>query len=358
MKLRNVVKYYPKMGLVFVSYLLSRLTSKSRSAMESKTKNRKTREQINEMVKRAFAGAELAAGEEAISELKEGWFNAAYILKLADGREVVLKIAPPQDAEVMTYEKSIMDTEVATMRLAFENPHIPVPEIYYYDTARELCDSNYFFMAKLEGQNYEHVKKSLPKEKQTQIDKEIGSIIREINQYTGTYYGYDGNPDLRAGTWKEAFIKIVDSVLEDGRRKDADFAGFSIEDIRSAVLKHASALEEITTPRLVHWDAWNLNFFVKDGRVSGILDFERALWADPLMEAQFRALAYEGVTDCLRGYGKTTFTHAEEQRNHLYMLHLALVMKVECYYRNYDTDEVSNMAKMFLIPTMVWLQEN
>ena len=326
--------------------------------MESKTKNRKTRMQISEMVSRAFEGAELAAGEDAISELKEGWFNAAYIVRFSDGREVVLKIAPPQNAEVMTYEKDIMDTEVESMRLAFQNPAIPVPQIYSYDTAQDICDSNYFFMEKLEGENYEHIKKSLPKDVQTQIDKEIGRIIREINQYTGTYFGYDGNSDLRAATWKEAFIKIVDSILEDGRRKDADYAGFSIEEIRSAILKHASSLESVTTPRLVHWDAWNLNFFVKDRWVSGILDFERALWADPLMEAQFRALAYEGVTDCLRGYGKTTFNHEEDQRNHLYMLHLALVMKTECYYRNYDTDEVSNMAKMFLIPTMVWLQEN
>jgi len=59
-------------------------------------------------------------------------------------------------------------------------------------------------------------------------------------------------------------------------------------------------------PQLVHWDAWDANFFVKDGKITGILDFERALWADPLMEAQFRALAFGGVSESMRGYGKTT----------------------------------------------------
>jgi hypothetical protein len=73
--------------------------------MESKTKNRKTREQIESIVVRVYNGLGLAADEDAITELKQGWFNAAYNLRLADGREVILKIAPPQSAKVMLYEK-------------------------------------------------------------------------------------------------------------------------------------------------------------------------------------------------------------------------------------------------------------
>ena len=109
---------------------------------------------------------------------------------------------------------------------------------------------------------------------------------------------------------------------------------------------------------MVHWDAWDLNCFVKDGKVTGILDFERALWADPLMEAQFRALAFGGVSESMRGYGKTTFTHEEDERCHLYTLHLALVMKTECYYRKYDSDYVSNLSKKLMVPSLNWLKEH
>ncbi|HML20331.1 MAG TPA: aminoglycoside phosphotransferase family protein [Aggregatilinea sp.] len=325
--------------------------------MESKTKNRKTREQVAGMVEKAFGGVSLAAGEDVVTELKEGWFNAAYNVRLSDSREVILKIAPPVSAEVMTYEKNIMTTEVASMHLVAQNPAIPVPEIYCFDTDRDLCDSDYFFMEKLAGDNLEHVKASLPPELQAQIDQSIGAIIREINGFTGTYFGYDGNDSLRSKTWRDAFIKIADSVLDDGLRKDAEY-GFSVDDIRDAILKHASALEEVTTPQLVHWDAWDLNFFVKEGRITGILDFERALWADPLMEAQFRAVTFGDISESLKGYGKTSFTHAEEARCCLYTLHLGLVMKTECYYRNYDTDFVSNLAMQMIVPTMKWLQEN
>ena len=114
--------------------------------MESKTKNRKIRPQLETMAVRAFGGTTLAQGDGAVFELKEGWFNVAYNVRLADGREVVLKIAPPTDAEVLFYENNIMATEVAAMRLVRQNPAIPVPEIYYFDDAHDLCDSDYFFM--------------------------------------------------------------------------------------------------------------------------------------------------------------------------------------------------------------------
>lgn len=325
--------------------------------MESKTKNKKTRAQIELMAARAFSGQTLAAGDDAVRELKEGWFNVAYNIRLADGREVILKIAPPLDAEVMIYEKNIMATEAAAMRLVRSNPAIPVPEIYCFDDTHDLCDSDYFFMEKIYGDNLEHVKASLPAETQAAVDGQIGQIIREINSFRGTYFGYDGNPDLRAATWKEAFIKIMDALLEDGALKNVVY-DFSYAELRAAVLKHAPALEEVTTPCLVHWDAWSPNFFVKDGKVTGIIDFERALWAEPLMEAQFRQFGGEEISNSMRGYGKTSFSFAEQQRNHLYTLHLALVMNTECYYRNYDTDDVFNMSRQFIGATMEWLKAN
>jgi hypothetical protein len=108
---------------------------------------------------------------------------------------------------------------------------------------------------------------------------------------------------------------------------------------------------------LVHWDAWDSNFFIQNGRVTGLLDFERALWADPLMEAQFRPLTLEKFPGNLWGYGKTTFTPQEDVRNHLYTLHLALVMVTEYTYRDYDTDEVRYFARGLLSQAMHWLRD-
>ena len=255
--------------------------------MESKTKNRKTRQQIEAMAARAFDGMALAAGEDAIVEMKDGWFNASYQVRLADGREVILKIAPPAGSEVLTYESNIMTTEVAAMRLVRRNAAIPVPEIYFFDDASDLCDSPYFFMEKVAGDNLEHAKTDMAPEARAAIDRQIGEIIRAVNVFTGTYFGYEGDAELRADSWREAFVSILESVLDDGARKAVVY-DFGYDEIRAAVHKHAAALDEIATPCLVHWDAWDPNWFVRDGKVAGIIDFERAIWAEPLMEAQFR----------------------------------------------------------------------
>jgi hypothetical protein len=97
---------------------------------------------------------------------------------------------------------------------------------------------------------------------------------------------------------------------------------------------------------------------VKNGKFVGIIDFERALWAEPLMDAQFRRFGGSEITNSMRDYGKTSFTFAEEQRNHLYSLHLVLVMNMECYYRNYDTDEIFNLSRQLMAATMEWLKTN
>ena len=76
------------------------------------------------------------------------------------------------------------------------------------------------------------------------------------------------------------------------------------------------------------------------------------------MEGQFRQFGDDSITDAMRGYGKTTFTPAEEQRMHLYNLHLALVMHTECYYRNYDSDDILNFSRQYIGENMGWLIAN
>lgn len=325
--------------------------------MESRTKNTQTRTQIEAMVARAFGGMTLSPGDTAVRELKDGWFNAAYLVQLADAREVVLKIAPSPGSDVMQYERNIMSTEVWAMRLVQQNPAIPVPEILFYDQTHELCDSDYFFMEKVLGDNLEHVKESLPAATQAAIGQQIGEIIREINGFPGSFFGYPGNPELRADTWRAAFLKMIEAILEDADRKGMVF-DFEVDELLATVLQHAPALEEVTTPCLVHWDAWNPNFFVREGRIVGIIDFERALWVEPLMEAQFRPLFETGITHAIRGYGKTTFTFPEQQRCYLYSLHLGLTMQTECAYRNYATDDILQLSRQFVRATMDWLKSH
>lgn len=63
--------------------------------------------------------------------------------------------------------------------------------------------------------------------------------------------------------------------------------------------------EEVTKPYLVHRNCWDGNIFVEGGKVTGIIDWERCLWADPLLEVNFRI---HGDNRWFRkGYGKEQF---------------------------------------------------
>lgn len=320
--------------------------------MESLTKNKKSRETIDAMVKRSFPGLCLASGEDAITEMKEGWFNVAYKVRLSDGRDAVLKIAPPVDAEVLTYEKNIMSTEANMMMLVGKETDVKVPEVYYYDDAKDLCDSDYFFMEMLDGSNYDNIKKDLTQEEIDEIDLQIGQNVRKWNEIEGKdYFGYPGNPELRGSNWNETFLKMIDAILEDGKRKQVELM-CPYEEIRSLIIQYSEYLEEVKIPYLVHWDLWDANVFVKDGKIVGLLDFERVLWGDPLLEAHFRFF----IPKQLEGYGLTEFTPSEMIRCKLYDAYLFLIMIIESFYRHYDTDSVYNFGWENLSKALDWLR--
>ena len=306
------------------------------------------------MARLAFDGLGLAPGASALRELKDGWFNAVYEATLADGRRVILKIAPPPGAEVMRYERDLMATEVATMRRVRANPAVPVPAVLHHAASGALCDSPWFFMEKMPGDNLDHVRATLAPADAEAVDRHHGAILRELNTLRGDWFGYAGNATLRAAAWRPAFLAIVESVLEDAARKSVRFERPTPE-IRALVDAHAPSLDDVREPRLVHWDSWDSNLFVAQGRVCGLIDFERALWADPLMEAPFRALSWTGVTDAMRGYGKTTFSDGEQRRCWLYTLHLGLVMQTECAYRAYPNDDILVQARRMVARALDWL---
>ena len=90
--------------------------------MESITKNRQSAATLRTMVARAYGAEQVPAeAEDWVGELGHGWFNVAYRIRLRDGPGWSLKIAPPPDVEVMTYERGAMRIELASLALINAN---------------------------------------------------------------------------------------------------------------------------------------------------------------------------------------------------------------------------------------------
>ncbi|OKI22355.1 hypothetical protein A6A25_36175 [Saccharothrix sp. CB00851] len=279
------------------------------------------------MVRRVL-GVPLAAHVE----LTEGMFNTAYRLTAADGREAVLKVAPPPGVPLLTYERDLMRTEA----LAFElmaSRGLPVPEVL-------LHEDDFLLMTALNGVPWSTARPGLTDAEHGALRRELGAIVRELHRITGDVFGYVQGPN--AATWRAAFTAMVDAVLA-----DADRFGVELPDVRPAFAARAHLLDEVTEPVLVHFDLWEANILLAGGHVEGIIDPERALFGDPLAEIATVALFTELDDDYKAGYGIEGFTEAEETRIALYRAYLCLIMIVEGVPRGYAGEEREAHVRFF-----------
>ena len=300
-------------------------------------------------------GRKLAAYEE----LREGFFNAAALLELDDGLKCVLKAAPPDEVTVLRYEKDLMRAEVESMRLVRQRTQVPVPEIYIYDTTRCLLPSEFFLMEFVPGVPFHKLRNQLSDEVQQNVRREMGRMTREMAEITGPVFGYWTQPCQPGVTWRDCFASMLQGVLQDGLDVQVDLER-PYDEIYRILERNFPALDEVSTPRLVHWDLWDGNVFVdpQSGKVTGLIDFERALWADPLMEAIFMHPdpPLPGGP-CAEGYGEPLFQDpAQVTRRLLYNAYLYLIMVIECTYRKYPDQRQENWTRPRLKETLQRLE--
>lgn len=284
-------------------------------------------------------------GDFVATELKDGFFNSAYAITLEQGKRYVLKLAPLHNSGFMRYERNMMQTEVEVLRLLREKTDVPVPQVYTYETACPVYDGSFFVMDFIEGDSYYKVKDALPEVERESIEHQLGVFTAQINRLRGQRFGYYALEEMQGDSWSQVFLSMIDSLMIDASHKDVELPA-PTDEITAACKRFISSLAEVKIPSLVHWDLWEGNIFVKDGQIVGIIDTERALWGDPLMEYYFRSFIDSPAH--MKGYGREEFTKSESQRILMYDLYLALIMHIECTYRGYTNQGHINMAKGLL----------
>jgi hypothetical protein len=93
----------------------------------------------------------------------------------------------------------------------------------------------------------------------------------------------------------------------------------------------------VTEPRLVHADPWPGNVFVvpETGEVLGLIDVERALWADPLFDVVAGDAMNVGAPDP-RLAATDAFSEAELTRIRLYRVWFTVLMTTEIVPRGFE----------------------
>lgn len=309
------------------------------------TKNKQSEETIKKQAKAAFPDKEVAN----IQELTEGMCNVAYYVLFQDGSESILKIAARDTTGYTSNEICLMKAEVMAMQLVADQSDIDIASVQYYDTSRSVCDGDYFFMEKLSGNNYFLMKDQMSQEQIDAINKEIGIISRKLTKIRSAKFGFLGDENRYDSLYE--FVKVMlTNLISDAEKKEIDIVYDGCE-LMSALAQDRWVFGEVKDASLVHWDLWEGNVFVNDGHVSGVIDWERAMWGETFMDDRFR---FHNKSEAfLQGFEKIDFSETECRRIRWYDIILYLTMMIEVYYREYEDKGQYSWAREMLEKVVV-----
>lgn len=309
--------------------------------MLSKTKAKVTELEIKQICQKQFN-----QGVASFVELNDGFYNISYLVRLGDESEVVLKIAPPKDVEVLTYELDIMKAEVLFYKLTEEHTNVPVPKVFGEDFSMEIIPFPYYFMSKLEGKPLNYIK-DINKATRKDIYIQLAKILGQLHNIKGSTFGYISMEEACANrSYYDAFMVSVSAIIDDGKAKTSDFP-IRLEDLEGLFSKCRDAFNEVSVPTMVHFDLWDGNIFVLEDNeniiIEGVIDFERGFYGDPAADFA-QVIGYMDIQDgdeFMRTYNefandKLQYNQNMRIRTHAYRLYLFIIMYVECFYRDVD----------------------
>lgn len=308
------------------------------------TKCKQTKENIIRMAQVAFSERFKTQEQLQIEELTEGMCNVAYKLTFADGFQTILKIASPIKSGFLSNERFLMEAEVRALKLVTDKTDIKVPKVYAYDTSKTVCEGDYFFMECLEGVNWITVYDDLTEETRENLRREIGEVQRKLTAITNPKFGMLGDDEYSFDSLFEFVYYMMKNVLKDAAARDIEI-GVPAAEILTALAADKACFDEVTTPSLVHWDMWEGNIFIREGKVTGIIDWERTMWGEPFMDEPFRH--HKRSPQTLEGFGISLEDLTQEERRRLcwYDIILDLTMMVEVFYREYEGEGQYNWSR-------------
>jgi len=252
---------------------------------------------LTDLVVRHLPGAR---GTIVFRRIPTGKFNTSFFVS-AEGAEYVLRIAPPRDSVFLFYERDMMKQEPELHALLREKTTIPVAKIIAFDDSHEMIDRDYLIMERLPGCPLTDAIGA----DATAVFRQVGAFPSQAHAITARQYGYLGahHPMTPRDAWAEAFADMWGKLIADIEATGhyAREEGAALVDLLD---QHLSLFDRPVQASLLHMDVWHQNILVNGGCVTGLIDWDRALWGDP--EIEFAVLDYCGISKPAfwEGYGR------------------------------------------------------
>lgn len=289
--------------------------------MESYTKSNVSKSEAKKLFEEAGLGV-----VDAIKEVEAGEFNTIFQIRSGENRYFI-KFGSSPEVKVLSYEKDILNTEI-TFYETLEGSAVKRPQVVFSDNTREKVGVDYFVM---EALNVSLLGYTFPSVKQRKrFSYQLGANLAELHKIKGEGFGYP-QCGLKQ-TWADAYKGMVNNLIADATVLEVKLDAYRINSVIERAEKY---LNEVTEPSLVHFDVWVGNIFVsKTHNFQGLIDWERAMWGDPV--GDFISLNlfkdFEKNEYLLKGYNSVTPFEVNESiriRANLLRMYLGMIMMVE-----------------------------
>ncbi|MDA1358285.1 aminoglycoside phosphotransferase family protein [Glycomyces luteolus] len=306
--------------------------------MEIAIRPKLDRADVEEIARKHLPGpVEVIAHEE----FKDGFFNAAHALELADGRHVVVKVAPDKAHKLLRYEVDLMATEIECFERGLA-AGVPMPALHFGDP-----EGGVMIIDRLKGISFPKAKDDMSKADLLVVRREIGALSARFATVSGERFGYPRKSGRTvADTWSASFQAMIADVLADIAENGSPLPCPAGE-ITALVAAESDLLDEVTRPALVHFDLWDGNVFVERAdagwRVEAFIDGERAFYGDPIAEiVSLEFCPDDESAAAVEGFLGRGLTAGEERRLTLYRIYLMLILIAECEVRGFDEELTAN----------------
>ncbi len=292
-----------------------------------------------------------------LTPIRTGRHNTSYWIDSNSG-SYVLRIAPPDDAGFLFYERRMIRQEPELHALIRARTTIPVAEIVGYDFSHTRLYRDYLLMRALPGIPLSGAPGLTPSRVQ-RILRQVGEFLRQLHTLTapeclGTEaHGYLGahHPMEPQPGWAAAFRVMWNKLLDDVEACGS-YSYDEAKTMRDLLNLYLGHFDRPVTPRLLHMDVWSQNILIdEEGNVAGLVDFDRALWGD--VEIEFAVLDYCGISEPAfwQGYGTARDASPPAMiRRQFYLLYeVQKYMPIRVWRRNNPADAARYKQQSFAL---------
>lgn len=281
-------------------------------------------------------------GSMEIAPIATGKHNRSFWVHAGPER-FVLRVAPPDDTGLLFYERLMMRQEPDLHTLVRASTSIPVAEVVAADFSRERIDRDFILLRALPGRPMSDARPG--RAERARALREVGGYLRQLHELTAPAclgmdaYGYLGphRPMPPQPTWEAAFAHMWNGLLDDVAASGC-YTASEAQAWRDLFERHRAHFARPVASRLLHMDVWSQNILVdRDGSVTGLVDFDRALWGDP--EIELAVLDYCGISEppFWQGYGMPRdASPSAEIRRQFYLLYEVQKYMPICVWRRGD----------------------